>query len=799
MKRTTLLLGVVTVLTHAALLFTPSVYGQPSDLPLSRYWHPDGPVSSLVVTNGKTYLGGTFSYVGPDSGAAGVIDLTTGAARRGFPKIEGTVSAAAPDGNGGWYIGGSFTNVGSVMRSNLVHILANNVVDPIWNPQANNNCRVIVVSGGTVYVGGSFTRIGGQTRNRIASLDAVTGTVATDWNPNAGGIVTDISIAGTNVYVAGNFTTIGGQTRNRIAALSTVTGLATAWNPSATAQVNALALDGNTVYAGGTFTTIGGQPRNRIAALDATTGLATDWNPNIPSGGVSNLVVVGNVVYVAGGFTSAGSLLRNSIAAIDKTIPAANATAWDPNASSNVLALLVISNTVYAGGFFTNIGGAARTYIAALDTNSGTALPWAPAASGLIPSIVPSVQVLRAWGNDLLVGGSFASIGGVLRDNIAAVDNASGEATDWNPDASGPVSALAFAGNTVYAGGSFTNIGGQARNRLAALSVTDGTALFWNPDVRGRSGVAVLALAPSATDMFVGAINTTNVGGFNRTNLFAVSLFSGATTAWNPPALRSATAGSVNSIFLSSNTVFVGGDFISIGGQNRTNVAAVDADFGTVQGWLPNANGVVAAVAVSSNVAFAGGLFSFIGGQTRSRIAAMDATSGAASLWNGDASGTGAKVNGLALGSVSLYVGGQFGVLGGAFRTNLASLKQSNGQATAWNPICDAAVRTVVSAENAIFVGGDFTAVGGQTHPYFAVFSAQPQILLESVAINSGQFQFTIQSGEGSQLIVERSPNLTNWTAISTNPITGSPIPFTDPEPVGTQSRFYRARFSLTP
>src|SRR4029434_1761766 len=104
----------------------------------------------------------------------------------------------------------------------------------------------------------------------------------------------------------------------------------------------------------------------------------------------------------------------------------------------------------------------------------------------------------RRWLCVSLVGGSLGSIGGALRENIAAVDNASGEATDWNPDASGPVSALAFAGNTVYAGGSFTNIRGQARNRLAALSVTNGTALFWDPNVRGRSGVAVLALAPSA-------------------------------------------------------------------------------------------------------------------------------------------------------------------------------------------------------------------------------------------------------------------------------------------------------------
>jgi len=40
-----------------------------------------------------------------------------------------------------------------------------------------------VAAGGTVYAGGSFTAIGGQPRNRLAALDAATGT-ATAWDPN---------------------------------------------------------------------------------------------------------------------------------------------------------------------------------------------------------------------------------------------------------------------------------------------------------------------------------------------------------------------------------------------------------------------------------------------------------------------------------------------------------------------------------------------------------------------------------------------------------------------------------------
>lgn len=161
-------------------------YAQPSVVPESRFWRPDGPVNAILVTNDTIYLGGQFSYVGPSTGGAGVIDATTGSIQDGFPRVEGIVYSSAPDGAGGWYLGGAFTSVGGLQRSNLVHVLADNTVDPIWVPQANGSNMVIRVSGKAVYVGGSFTRIGGKTRNRLAALDTVTG-LATPWDPNAGG------------------------------------------------------------------------------------------------------------------------------------------------------------------------------------------------------------------------------------------------------------------------------------------------------------------------------------------------------------------------------------------------------------------------------------------------------------------------------------------------------------------------------------------------------------------------------------------------------------------------------------
>ena len=80
-------------------------------------------------------------------------------------------------------------------------------------------------------MGGDFPIIGGRARNRIAAVDAATGT-PTAFAPEADGRVRALLVSAGTIYAAGQFSSIGGQTRSRIAALSAA-GAATAWNPSA--------------------------------------------------------------------------------------------------------------------------------------------------------------------------------------------------------------------------------------------------------------------------------------------------------------------------------------------------------------------------------------------------------------------------------------------------------------------------------------------------------------------------------------------------------------------------------------
>ena len=83
----------------------------------------NGTVRAVAVSGNTIYLGGSFTSVGPNTGAGAAIGTVTGTFNSAFPKVNGTIKAVAPDGSGGWYIGGDFTGVQGTIRNNIAHIL----------------------------------------------------------------------------------------------------------------------------------------------------------------------------------------------------------------------------------------------------------------------------------------------------------------------------------------------------------------------------------------------------------------------------------------------------------------------------------------------------------------------------------------------------------------------------------------------------------------------------------------------------------------------------------------------------
>ena len=752
------------VAASSALSYTPS-------FPNPNTWVTNGNVWRIAHSGTTTYICGGFNHVGPPTGYGVPTDITNGTPVIGYPKVNGYVLNCVSDGSGGWFIGGSFTRVGTYTRNNIAHICSDMTVDPSWDPNPSGENTIVYSqisalarNGSILYVGGYFNKIGGQPRNGIAALDASTGN-ATAWNPDQNSHVAAIAVSGSTVFVGGSFTIIGGQLRMYIAALDASTGNVTAWNPRSDNFVHSLVVSGSTVYTGGEFTNIGGQPRTRIAALDASTGNATAWNPDVTGAEINALAVSGSTVYAGGRFSGIGGQTRQGLAALDAAT--GNPTAWNPNPIGPegrygpiawINALAVSGSTVYVGGYFTNIGGQPRNHVAAIDASSGNAIAWDPNADSSVYALAPS-------GSNVYVGGMFNSIGGggVVRHGIAAIDDVSGKATAWNPEPDGGVDTLVLSDSTMYVGGFFTSIGGQPRNHIAALDAYTGKATAWNPNASGGEVPAVHTLAVSGSTVYAGGCYT-RIGGQWRNNIAALDASTGNATAWNPNASGGEGPG-VYTLAVSGSIVYVGGYFSSIGGQTRQNLAALDAATGNATAWNPNPSGdvpYVRALAVSGSIVYVGGYFSSIGGQTRQGLAALDAATGNATAWNPSPSW---GILALAVSGPLVYAGGDFTSIGGQPRNDIAALDASTGNATTWDPNVNGQyVSALVVSGSDVYAGGWFISMSeecisnyahliGSQPPAPSITSITPSYGLPGmvVTITGNNFGSTGGSGRGKK------------------------------------------------
>lgn len=699
-------------------------------------WGANGHVLDMARSGNTLYIAGSFRSVGENTGGFVPIDARTGELLRPFPKVAGSVFVIVPDGSGGWYIGGNFTGVGGRARSCLAQIRFDGSVSD-WSPIVTGSpsyidppfVDAIAILGDQIYVGGGFREIGGLPRVNLGCVGARTGAVQ-DWNPvtHVDGWVYALAVHDTTVYVGGLFTSIGGEPRSYLAAIGAATGAVTPWMPNPDYAVRTLLVRNSTLLVGGQFGTISGSSRPYLAALDIHTAQLLPFDANasgvyveyVPTPRVEALALAGDTLYVAGNFTQIGGEFRPSLAALNVTT--GTALEWAPDTLGPryegfppplCQTLAVNGGAIYVGGWFDTVAGHSRPFVAQLDRETGAVSEWNPK-----PDL--AVYALATTGDMVYAGGGFRLVGEWKhRAGLAAIDLRSGTVKPWNPNPDGRLcTALALSGGRVLVSGDFANIGGMPKPRrcLAALDTLNGEATEWDP---GANSVAVDMMLDGDT-LYVGG-EFTEVGGQPRNYLASIDASSGAVTGWNP---------SPNNVVLamtrSEETFYFGGLFYVFAGVLRRGVAAVDATTGAITPWTAGTDIItVDALLANGNTLYVGGGFSQIGGQPRTSLAAIDAGSGEIMPWNPHltAWGTPTRVRALAMHEGSLYVGGDFGSIGGRPRICLAAVDTSTGLATDWDPGLDGLVWSLAVDEGSLYVGGIFDRAGGLPAAGLAAFS----------------------------------------------------------------------------
>lgn len=669
-------------------------------------WMLDGNVNALARTGNTVYLGGDFRYLGPRT--PGLAKLSAaGTPDTAFPAVNGSVRVVVPDGSGGWYVGGSFSTIGTARRSGLAHVLTNGTVDPGFTADVDTNTgevRALALAGTTLYVGGSFTSVGGQPRSNLAAVDAGSGALATTWAPDPDSDVLALKTTASKLFVGGTFSTIAGHARAGLAAFATGTGALDSWAPVLSkADVTALEASPTTLYVAGDFTSIGTAERTRLASFDLGSGALEPWAPT-SEGPVSNIsyaaatdtiYLSGNPHWIANQFTYVIGLDAQTGTAAAPAVP------W----TATYTVATVSGNTLYIASAFDEDPGNGydmRTELLGFDLHSGDEV-----FRALLPaSDSGTVRTIAAQGGDVVAGGWFQSIGGVTRDRLAAVDLTTGAPTNWNPGADGTVRALAIGDGDVIAGGDFATVGGAARSRLAALDPASGAATSWHADVSGGN---VMALAVVAGTLYTGG-SFTGVSGSVRHGAAAIDLTTGDVGPWAPAV----SGGSVLAIATDHGTTFLGGSFTAIGAEPHLRLGAVDSAGQPVAGWDSGGDSAtladVRALLLDGGKLFVGGQFQQLDGQRRLDIGALDPATGALLDWDAHFD-AGIAVNALATspGSGEVYAGGsQTPDFWDSDQAIFARLRESDGSKVQDLVPVDSVINAILIDGSSVLIGGSF-------------------------------------------------------------------------------------------
>lgn len=241
---------------------------------------------------------------------------------------------------------------------------------------------------------------------------------------------------------------------------------------------------------------------------------------------------------------------------------------------------------------------------------------------------------------------------------------------------------------------------------------TTGTPVLPYPRV---AGVVRTVVPDGAGGWFIGG-SFVSVGGQPRANLAHI-LPSGQVADWAPDP-----DGDVMVLALDGLRLFAGGSFSRISGQSRRYLAELDATGGGLALWDPSPDQTVRALLVNQGALYAGGDFASIAGQPRSRAAAFELASGALTAWNPDIQVGLCDVRALAARGDTVYIGGLFSSVGGVPRRHLAAVDAQAGRPTSWDPSLtgpddlffgDPFVNTLAISGSSIYVGGHYTGIGG--------------------------------------------------------------------------------------
>ena len=795
----------------------------------------NGPVHAVaVLADGRILAGGSFSNYNTTNinrlvrlEATGVLD---GSFKSGTGP-DGDVFSIAPTAGGRVFIGGAFQNYNAVPRAGFARLSPNGGVDRAFETGTGANApvrAVVAQENSALIIGGDFTVVNGLPRNRIARVhgDEFLDLVGVEFAlsefsvSEAGGAVATITVQRT------------GST-NRAFNVEYFTA-----NGSATAPADYLAAAGSFSFTAGQLTktfTVTVFDDALVEGNETVRLFLTNASALVDLGELSQATLV--ILDSARSVYFAAPEYAVSEAGTNGAITLIRAGSLD----GDVTITLSTSNITAAAGYdyagFTNLitftnGESFKTVFLPFVSDDGEpefteSLRLRLGAPGTVGASLPATAVLSITDNDpgpgqadgrfdpgagagrfvralalqtdgrLLVGGAFTNFANSNLNFLARLDTNGLVDPSFTPG-TGPnavVSGLGIsADGRIAIGGAFTNFNGQPFNRVVRLTTNGLPDPAFTQPLAFDSAINGLAAQADGKIVAGGAFKVP-VAGVARIRV------NGTLDLQFDPSTGS--DGPVNAVALQADgKVLLGGSFTNVAGFLRPRLARLGTN-GVLDATLPAitiTNGNIFAIAAAPNgKIFIGGNFRHVNGVPRSGLARLNADGALDLSFDPGAGATGTVYTVSLLTNGAVFIGGDFTSVGGVPRGRYALLRENGAVDTRFDSTVGAdniVFTSVVTPAQSIIIGGDFTTVGGQARRGVARLNmVQDQTLFFTrITAQGGSALLKINSVPGSAYILEGTTNFSQWFPIGTNAVSGADWDFYDPLVPADSRRFYRAR-----
>jgi len=708
------------------------------------------PVSTIILAGSLLLQLNIFCL--HSRGAAGDVDLSFDP---GF-GVDGTVYEVVVQPDGKVLLGGDFTTVKGLVRTNIARLNADGSGDssfvpaPMYYPVSS----LALQSDGKVLVGSSGQDIDGPTVGFIRLNSD--GSPDTNFNANADGAIGPAIISSILVQPDGKILFVADESLFR-------------FNSNGTRDTS-FTLDAS-------FTGLGGHVYSMALQTDGKVIVGGyDLNPSLnydylllrlsPNGSIDNTfnsavsnsyflsivlqpdgkVLIGGYPFSGNGTNLTSVVRLNSNGSVDPAFFNQGAGA------GSVVDRMALQpdGKVIIGGVFVPINGESRRNLARLNANGSLDGSFNPGtgANGGVSSIA-----LQSDGR-LLIGGPFTAFNGTNRNQIARL-NADGSLDAAFQPGQGvdlhPISALVVQPDgKVLVGGVFTFINGTNRYASARLN-TDGSrdetftaATNFNPQLLAvkhfddcfSGNCDLFAWATAAA---VQADGKVLVGGVVRTEFLYGDEYlhydrailgrfyadGGLDTNFAPVFgggyLDYVQFRGVDKVIVQPDgKILVAGTFPSVNGTNRGGIARLHSD-----GTLDNTFNAGTNYDYPASMALQSDGKVFIGGSSNStnRVARLNADGSPDGSFNPGAGANGFVASIVVQADGKALIGGNFTTVNGANRNRVARLNANGSLDSGFNPGtgADGWVRSIaLQSDGNVLIGGDFLTVNGVWRPHVA-------------------------------------------------------------------------------